>query len=318
VADAARSPRSYWWYMRASGWHQARPDAAGTVNYEVAGPEATPRAHALDAVSVGGALAHGRAKLEHAGCGTPRLDAELLLAAALNVGRERLVMDRDATVDQDARARYRSLLTRRAAREPVAYILGRKPFRHISLTVDRRALIPRPETELLVEVGLTLAPGSVVADVGCGSGAVALALEHERPDLCISAIELDADALALARGNAVRMGLDVRFVAADLLDDRRYDAVLANLPYVATGTVLQPEITRYEPAAALFAGADGLDAIRRLTARLSERPSVTVVALEIGADQAAAVTELVVGGGFGSTEVLRDLAGYERIVVGRR
>ncbi len=276
-------------------------------------PEAT-----LRAVSVGGALAEGRARLEQAGCDTPRLDAELLLAAALTVRRERLVLDRDATLEDAARARYRSLIARRAAREPVAYILGRKPFRHISLAVDRRVLIPRPETELLVEVGLTLAPGTAVADVGCGSGAVALALKQERPDLCISAIELDAGALALARENAARLELDVRLVAADLLDDLRYEAVLANLPYVADGTALQPEITRYEPAAALFAGADGLDAIRRLTSLLSKRPSVELVALEIGADQATAVTELVSGCGFGCTEVLRDLAGHERVVVGRR
>jgi release factor glutamine methyltransferase len=269
-------------------------------------------------VSVGGALAEGRARLERAGCDTPRLDAELLLAAALAGRRERLFLDRDAILDEAARARYRSLITRRAAREPVAYILGHKPFRQISLAVDRRVLIPRPETELLVEVGLTLALGAAVADVGCGSGAVALALKHERPDLSISGIELDIDALSLARDNAARLALDVRLVAADLLDDLRYDAVLANLPYVAAGTALQPEITRYEPPAALFAGADGLDAIRRLTSCLSERPSVRLVALEIGADQATAVTELLSGGGFQSTEVLRDLAGHQRVVVGRR
>ena len=276
-------------------------------------PEAT-----LTAVSVAFALAEGRTRLEQAGCDTPRLDAELLLAAALSVGRERLILDRDRTLDEDARSRYRSLITRRTAREPVAYILGHKPFRHISLTVDRRALIPRPETELLVEVGLTLAPGAAVADVGCGSGAVALALKHERPDLSISAIELDAGALALARDNAVRLELDVRLVQADLLDDFRYDAVLANLPYVADGATLAPEITSYEPAVALFAGADGLDAIRRLTARLGDRPGVKLVALEIGTDQAAAVVALLGAGGFGSLEVLRDLAGYERVVVGRR
>jgi release factor glutamine methyltransferase len=272
----------------------------------------------VTAVSLGGALAEGRARLEQAGCETPRLDAELLLAAALRVDRARLVLDCDAILNEPARERYRSLITRRAAREPVAYVLGHKPFRHISLAVDRRVLIPRPETELLVEVGLTLAPGAAVVDVGCGSGAVALALKHERPDLRVSAIELDAGALAVARDNAARLKLDVRLVAADLLDDLRYDAVLANLPYIAAGTALQPEIEHYEPAAALFAGADGLDAIRRLTSRLKERPSVQLVALEIGADQAIAVAELVSGGGFGSTEIVCDLAGRDRVIVGRR
>jgi release factor glutamine methyltransferase len=276
-------------------------------------PEAT-----LSAASVSGALVEGRTRLEQVGCDTPRLDAELLLAAALKVGRERLWMAGDAPLDEAVLKRYRSLIRRRSAREPVAYILGHKPFRYISLAVDRRVLIPRPETELLVEAGLTLAPGSAVADVGCGSGAIALALKHERPDLSVSAIELDGAALAVARDNAARLGLDVRLVAADLLDDVHYDAVLANLPYVAAGAALAPEIMRYEPAAALFAGAEGLDAIRRLTSQLSGRPGVRLAALEIGAEQATAVAEMVGGAGFTGIEILCDLAGHQRVVVGRR
>jgi release factor glutamine methyltransferase len=246
------------------------------------------------------------ARLRSAGCDTPRLDAELLLAHALGVDRARLLID-DVPVPDT----FDGLLERRVAREPVAYILGYKDFRRIRLAVDRRVLIPRPETELLVEVGLTLPPGARVADVGTGSGAIALALKDERPDLDVTGLDASEEALAVARGNAERLGLEVRFACADLLDDRDYDAVLANLPYVPAGVELQPEIADYEPAAALFAGPDGLDLIRRLIGRVD---GVALVALEVGFGQEAAVADLLGG----RTEILRDLAGHERVVVARR
>jgi release factor glutamine methyltransferase len=156
-----------------------------------------------------------------------------------------------------------------------------------------------------------------VVDVGTGSGAVALALKDERPDLDVWGIDLSTGAVAVARDNASRLGLDARFVVGDLLDgaDVGFDAVLANLPYVADGASLAPEIARYEPAGALFAGPDGLDVIRRLVGMLD---GVNVVALEVGYDQADAVAALVGAAGFGSVQRLRDLAGHERVVVGRR
>ena len=133
----------------------------------------------------------------------------------------------------------------------------------------------------------------------------------------MTGIDVSADALAVARANAARLGLDVRFVQADLLDGGRYDAVLANLPYVAAGAELAPEIALYEPPGALFAGCDGLDAIRRLLELLGGRADVALVALEIGFDQADAVCGLVAAAGFDPVSRLRDLAGFERVIVGR-
>ncbi len=267
--------------------------------------------------SVAAAVAHGRDLLGAAGCDTPRLDAELLLADALGVGRERLVLDHDELLDGDVGTRYEASLARRVAREPVAYILGRKEFRRISLEIDRRVLIPRPESELLVEIGIELSSGARVADVGTGSGAIALALKDERPDLLVRGLDVDRDALDVARANAARLSLEVEFAHADLLDGARYDAVLANLPYVAGGVSLAPEITRYEPSGALFAGADGLDVVRRLvTAIASLAPTPELIALEIGPEQAAEVSELVRDAGFGSVDLRRDLAGRDRVVVG--
>ena len=261
------------------------------------------------------------ARLRSAGCDTPRLDAELLLAHALGVDRSRLLIEDFAVPDE-----FESLLARRAAREPVAYIVGHKDFRRIRLAVDRRVLIPRPETELLVDAALSLPEGARVADVGTGSGAVALALKDERADLEVTGLDISEEAIEVARGNAARLGLDVRFVQADLLDGGEYDAVLANLPYVAEGDELEPEITLYEPAGALFAGQDGLDEIRRLIDCLDDVPFVALevgagpadVVSEVGASQADVVAAHLQRTDFRSIEVLGDLAGHERVVVAHR
>jgi release factor glutamine methyltransferase len=271
----------------------------------------------LAAPSIGQAVAAAQRSLASAGCDSPRLDAELLLAEALGVGRERLVLDRDLPLPDAAAGRYRRLLERRRAREPVAYILGRRAFRRLVLAVDRRVLIPRPETELLVEVGLTLARGAAVVDVGTGSGAVALALKHERPDLLVLGTDVSDGALAVAAHNAASLGLDVQLQRADLLAGATAGAaVLANLPYVPDGAALEPEISLFEPPGALFAGADGLEEIRRLVAAL-DPGSAPLVALELGPEQAATVAGLLRARGYGSVQVLRDLAGLDRVVVGR-
>jgi release factor glutamine methyltransferase len=290
------------------------PGAHGAAGPRAARARGTSIRDALDSAVIAITAASGE---------TPRLDAEVLLADVLGVVRERLLIDRELTVSGPAVRAFQNAIRRRAVqREPVAYITGRRGFRRLELSVDRRALIPRPESELVVEAALTLAQGARVLDVGTGSGAIALALKDERPDLVVSASDVSEDALDLARANATRLGLDVAFLRADLLDGvaDEFDAVLANLPYVAERErrTLAPEILRHEPAGALFAGADGLDAIRALTVELARRQRVAFVALELGAGQAANVAELLGGAGFERVERLRDLAGIERVVTGAR
>ncbi len=268
-------------------------------------------------------LARATGELEAAGVDTPRLDAELLLAHTLGSSREHLLIAGGTRPDTSGLAAFEALLKRRAdAREPVAYITGTRHFRALELCVDRRALIPRPETETLIEAALALDRSASIIDVGTGSGAVALALKDERPDLRVTGTDVSELALALARENARRLAIDVRFVRADLLlglpDE--YDAVLCNPPYVSEHerSALAPEILRHEPPGALFAGDDGLDVIRRLVAQLAERRRVRTVALEVGAGQAESVRELLASAGFSSLRCIRDLAGIERVVHAQR
>jgi release factor glutamine methyltransferase len=264
-----------------------------------------------------------------AGCETPRLDAEVLLANVLGVGREQLITatdgagaERDLRVAGPAVRAFQDAVRRRSVeREPVAYIIGRRGFRHLELSVDRRALIPRPETELLVDVALGLGAGARVLDLGTGSGAVALALKDERGDLQVSGSDSSEAALELARANAERLQLDVRWLHADLLDGvGEFDAILCNPPYVAESerAALAPEIMRHEPPEALFAGPDGLSTIRALLAQLADLPQVRLLALEIGAGQAPAVAELARAAGFDAIRFERDLARIQRVVVAER
>lgn len=253
------------------------------------------------------------------GSASPRLDAELLLAHVLGVRRERLFLDGDLVVAGGQIRAYQDLVRRRAVeRAPVAYLLGTRGFRRIDLAVDPRVLIPRPETEHLVEAALELPQGARVADVGTGSGAVALALADERPDLRIVATDISADALAVARANATRLGLDVELTHGDLLDAVAgpLDAVVSNPPYVEDGAALPADVARHEPASALFAGADGLEVYRRLVPQAAAR--APFLAVEVGAGQAGAVGGLMREAGFARIETRRDLAGIDRVVVGIR
>ena len=266
--------------------------------------------------SVGDALAAAGAALASAGCETPRLDAQLLLADALGLDRARLMAEPELAIPPAAARVVGERIRRRIAREPVAYILGRKGFRQIELAVDRRVLVPRPETELLVDVALELPQGAAVHEVGTGSGAVALALLDERPDLRVTASDSSADAIAVARLNAARLGLELELSLARGLPDRllhgdRPDLVLANLPYVSEGELpsLAPEIRLHEPREALLGGADGLDVIRALVA---QAPAGTELALEHAPHHAAAVRGLLQ-----AAATRRDLAGHERVTTGR-
>jgi release factor glutamine methyltransferase len=270
----------------------------------------------LARTSVRDALDSAVIALTAAGCDSPRLDAELLLAHVLRVGRAALIADPERGLEPDEARAFQDLAARRRAREPVAYILGTKGFRTIELAVDPRVLVPRPETEHVVEAALGLPEGARVADVGTGSGAIALALKAERPDLHVVATDVSAGALAVARANAERLGLDVEFLHGDLLDPvaGELGAVLSNPPYVATADPLPPDVRLHEPGEALDGGPDGLDVIRRLVAAAR---GVPLIALEVGAGQAPEVGELMRSAGWPQIEAVRDLAGMERVVVGR-
>ncbi len=267
-----------------------------------------------------------------AGCETPRLDAELLVANALGVPRERLLIGtavgapgQELTVSGPAVRAVQEAVRRRAVeREPVAYITGFRAFRRLSLAVDHRVLIPRPETELLVELLLARLPsGARVLDVGTGSGAIALALADERPDLKVTGSDVSEDALAVAEANARRLGLDtVEWLHADLLAGvpDEFDAIVSNPPYVSAGdrAGLAPEIARHEPPGALFAGPDGLEVVRELVWQVAGHTRARALAIEIGAGQAPAVIESMRAAGFTDAHAERDLAGIERVVSGSR
>jgi release factor glutamine methyltransferase len=275
--------------------------------------------------SVADALSASIDALGAAGVDSPRLDAEILLASATGRDRAQLLTEPDAGVEPAAARAFGQMVRRRLRREPVSYILGRRWFRDLELEVDRRALIPRPETELLVEVALERQPRRVL-DVGTGCGAVALAVAGELADSEVTATDISEAALELAGRNAARLGLSdrVRLLTGMLPQRLDFDLLLANLPYVAESEwdELEPEVREWEPREALVAGPDGLAAIRELLAALAERAAdgerVTAIALEVGARQAAAVRRLIAEAGFPRTEVRTDLAGIERVVVGLR
>jgi release factor glutamine methyltransferase len=276
---------------------------------------------------VGEALTSATDALRAVGVEDPRLDAEVMLAAATGWERAALVADPGAGLEPAASRLFGEMVRRRLRREPVAYIVGRKGFRHIELAVDPRVLIPRPETELLVEIALERAPATLL-DIGTGSGAIALAVADELPDCAITATDTSARALAVARANAERLGLGdrVRFLDGTVSAGETFDLILANLPYVeeTSWSSLQPEVTEWEPRKALLAGADGLDAYRVLLSscgslfgRIADQRAAAL-ALEVGEGQAQAVRGLMVDAGFGVIETRRDLAGIERVVMGER
>jgi release factor glutamine methyltransferase len=275
------------------------------------------------AVSVRDALDGAVTAIAAAGAQTPRLDAELLLADAMGVTREQIYMDPQAPVRGEAVRAFRSHVRRRAQeREPVAYILGRRGFRRLELELDARVLVPRPESELLVELALArLAPAAAVLDCCCGSGAIALALADEREDLRVHGCDIDAGALAVAAANAQRLGLGVQWHQGDLLEGAEdcYDAIVANPPYVESAAIaaLAPEIVRHEPRLALDGGADGLDLLTRLIEEAAAT-SATILILEHGEGQEHALAQRCRAAGYAQVTHHRDLAQIVRALVARR
>lgn len=280
------------------------------------------------AVQVAELLRAGAAQLQAAGVADPHREVDWLLGDALGVGRGQLHLDSAAAVVLPAQHRFRDWCARRAQREPLQYILGTQPFWTCQLRVDPRVLIPRQETERIVEFCLTLHRGGAIADIGTGSGAIAIALALERPGERVIATDVSAQALQVARENAHANGVQrISWVCGDLLEPLSLSLgacalIVCNPPYVATGELqrLAPEVRDWEPRVALDGGADGLDYYRRMapSAARAMRPGAWIV-VEIGAGQRAAVESLFAGTrAFDAAVPMRDYGGIERGIGFRR
>ena len=272
----------------------------------------------------------GAALLRERGFAQARLEAELLLAGVLGLERLQLYLQFDRLVSDAELERYRVFVRRRLKHEPVQYILGEAAFRHLRLRVDRRVLIPRPETEVLVGEVLRWAAGRRgpvrALDIGTGSGAIALCLAQEGGLAEVVATDSSADALEVARSNAAACGAGDRVklrlgrLWEPVREGERFDVVVSNPPYVADSeaTSLPPEVKEWEPAGALLAGEDGLDVLRGIVSGAAARlvPG-GLLALEIGETQGPAVLAMIAAGGgaWGAPRLIRDLAGRDRVVL---
>jgi release factor glutamine methyltransferase len=279
--------------------------------------------------TIGKVLEWATADFRARGLPNPRLDAEVLLAFALGETRIKLVIDRDRPLAPDDLARFRELVKRRRAHEPVAYLVGVREFYGRPFRVDARVLVPRPDTEALVDAALQrtahVSMSLRALDLCTGSGCVAITIARERPTSHVHATDASEAALAVARENALRLGAyNVSFARKDLfegIDAARFrvDLVVANPPYIATAEIadLAPDVRDHEPRAAIDGGKDGLDLIRKI---VEGAPAFLVaggtLALEVGAGQAPEVARLVSARGFASVAATRDYAGIERVVAG--
>ena len=272
------------------------------------------------------ALLNEAARILQQSSPTARLDAEVLLTAASGLEPIAVLKDPDQTVRPDVAEHFHSLLKRRTAGEPIAVILKKKEFWSMLLDLNEATLVPRPETEILVEAVLSETANDQpikILDLGTGSGAIALALAIERPQAKISATDISAEALDQARKNAKRHGLSVHFVLSDCfvsVQDTTFDVLVSNPPYVKdTDPALEDSAAKYDPPQALFAGADGLDCIRRIC---KDAPDYLVpgglIALEHGFDQKDAVASLLSEAGFSAIKSIGDYAGLPRVTTARR
>jgi release factor glutamine methyltransferase len=268
--------------------------------------------------------------LRNKGVPSPRLEAELLLSKVLGLPRLQLYLAHDRPLTPGELDALRPLVARRGNREPMSWILGERGFHRIELAIEPGVLDPRPDTETLVEAALAEIPADsadsvYVADVGCGSGAVGLAIAAARPSVRVYAVDLDDTALRVTKANVAKLGLGERVAVlkGDLLDPipakRPIDWVVSNPPYVPTREIaeLEPEVRVHEPRLALDGGPDGLDVYRRLVPAAFQRARRGLL-LEVGHDQAARVADLLRRAGFGDLRTARDLSGIERVVGGRR
>lgn len=278
------------------------------------------------------ALQRAAAYLERKGVPSARLESEVLLSFVLARTRVALYTGFDQPLAPGEIDRYRALLTRRAGGEPTAYLVGEREFWSMALKVDKRVLIPRPDTERLVEGALAACKRAGVAspnvlELGTGSGAIILALAKELPQAVLTAVDLSTDALEVARENARRHGLGERItflhgdLFAPLAADARFDLIVSNPPYIRHLDIpkLQSEVAYHEPRLALDGGDDGLDVLRRLVAEAPAwlKPDGALLC-EIGMDQGDAVRALAAQAGCVDVEILRDLAGLERTLSARR
>jgi release factor glutamine methyltransferase len=270
---------------------------------------------------IGAELARAVERLTDAGCETPRVDAEHLLAHVLRTARSGLYADGTRVLSEEETAAFERLVARREGREPVAYVLGEWGFRRLTVRVDRRVLVPRPETEVVVERCLALIrdrPEPLVLDVGTGSGAIALAVADEHPSAHVTGFEVSADALALARENVELTGLGIELMRGDLFDglpSGPWDAVVSNPPYVRPEEVesLSTEVREFEPRAALV-GEGATEAVAD-AARKVLRPGGALV-LESADGEAARIASLLRDLGYRDIRVTPDLTGRDRVVEG--
>lgn len=295
-----------------------------TENQPIRATEAVP-------LHLSAALLDGARRLRLGAIASGRLDAELLLGHVLDMTREQLVVAADRPLSREKRTEYETALLRRLQHEPVSYITGRQEFWSIDLRVTRDVLIPRPETECVVEIALNLAADLRAAeplrilDLGTGSGAIAVALASELPTAQIWASDISQAALAVARHNAARNGVAERigFHRGDLFTgigdmEKPFHLIVSNPPYIRRGEIakLEPEVSRWEPRGALDGGVDGLEHYRRIAAEAFDYllPNGAVV-VEIGADLSSSVTALFANAGSVDTKIYQDFSGKDRVVV---
>lgn len=266
-----------------------------------------------------------RDQLASVGIETAALDARVLLAHCLGLDRTQLIASEAAPVGDADIAAYEALVARRLAREPVARIVGRQEFYGLDFSLNEATLIPRPETEMLVDFGIARLKGrqgATILDLGTGTGCIVLSLLANLPDAKGVGVDLSARALVQARENAVVLGLDNRFAALEgswfAPVEGRFDLIVANPPYIASDTVkeLAPEVALYDPGLALDGGQDGLEPYRAIAAGAADHLDPGgVLAVEIGFDQGARVLRLLEDAGLSGVGVEKDLAGHDRMVV---